>query len=374
MPGELPVRSAPVWKIADQRSDENGLTITTYAKKTTRYDVVSSGNRFVDIAFNRFDLKQVCAILLNGNPSFSGHKDALAAALCGWMLGSGEGGVFRRRSVALSVATTLARAERTTAKESLHEQLTTVRYPRKSNLPPAFFAELYYPIGGFKYIVRTPARYGLRYEMQGLRNRLYLINMMAAIDHLHAQLSSTNPKLADVSLARSSDLLRMIESAMYSARIPNYDNIRTEYVSKFEKSLPLLYAASTIKYSEAESVLDAVARANWSSVLKPGILHELLGRALYYTETIYAKNLAIHGRTSTVKSLLSALGGIQAKPFDPPDRVRNHSKLIEYYYSDEGYKAYKHPDKTIFWSAVGLPVPKVIKGAKGGRSQPTETR
>lgn len=374
MPGELPGRSAPVWKIAAQRSDENGLTITTYAKRTMRYDVVSSEEHFVDIAFNRFDLKQVCAIILNSNPSFTGHKDALAAALCGWMLGSGEGGVFRRRSVALSIATTLARVERTTVKESRHEQFTTVRYPRKSSLPPAFFAELYYPIGGLRYIVQTPARYGLRHELQELRNRLYLINMIAAIDHLREQLSSTNPRLADVSLARSSDLVRMIESNMYSAKLPNYNNIRTEYVSKFEKTIPLLYAASTIKYSEAGSVLDALARANWSSVLKPGILHELLGRAVYYTETIYANNTAIPNRAGTVEFLLSALRGIEPKPFDPPDHIYDHSRLIEYYYSSEGYETYKHPDKTNFWSAVGLPVPKLRKGAKGGRSQSSETR
>lgn len=374
MPDDLPRRSRPVWEIAAQQSDEGGLTITTYERKARRYDVVSSANRFVDIAFNRFDLKQVCAIILNDNPSFPGHKDALAAAMCGWMLGQGEGAVFRRRSVALSVATTLARAEQSPARAPMHEQLASTRYPRLSRLPPAFFVELYYPIGGIKYISQTPARYGLRNELTELRNRLYIVNMIAAIDHIHQRLSINNLALTDLSLARTFELARLIEAMVYEAKVPNYNNLRYEYVAKFERSLPFLYAASTIPHSKTTSLLGAIANANWSSILRPGVLRELLGRAAYYATTIYARNTNIPERASSVGYIVQALGGIESRPFEPPEHVFKHKTLIEYFYSEAGQEAYKNSSKAPFWSALGREVPKLRKGAKGGGSKAAEAR
>ncbi|BAQ46714.1 hypothetical protein [Methylobacterium aquaticum] len=374
MSGELPRRLKSVWEVAAQRSQENGLKVTTYERKGRRYDVVSSANRFVDIAFDGFDLKQVCAIIMSENPSFPGHKDALAAALCGWMLGHGEGAVFRRRSVALSVATTLAKAERSYAGEPLDEQLASLRHPPVSSLPPAFFAELYYPIGSLGYIVQTPARYGLRSELTELRNRLFFINMIAAIDHIHQILSIDDTVLTDLSLPKTFELARLIEKIEYGARVPNNNNLRYEYVKKFERSIPLLYAASTMPHSKTVSLLGAIANANWSSILRPGVLRELLGRAVYYAETIYGRNVNIPDRASSIDYIMQTLDGVERRPFEPPEHVLKHRALIGYFYSASGQEAYENPSKAHFWSALGLPVPKLRKGAKGGRLKLAESR
>ncbi|MCP1538109.1 hypothetical protein [Methylorubrum extorquens] len=305
---QLPQFSAG-WDIAARRQGTDGLTVTTYAKKKRRYDVVSTEGSFANIAYKRFDLTQICRILLHENPSFSGHKNALAAALCGWMLDPKEW-VPRRRLVALSIGTTLARAERAANKRSATRTATEYYYPRTTRISPAFFDELYDPIGGLRTIVRTPTYYGIYYGFATERERLYDTIVIASIDHCHQRLAVDNSMLDNISIERPCEVYFLIEMAMTGSKGPNVANLKTHYLGKFEKSIPFSCAASTIKISESQTLLRAIAAGKWSAIPRPGVLPELFGKALYYAQTVYGKNKKAGNRVAIVDDIVSALRGV----------------------------------------------------------------
>jgi len=363
MPSDEPTQAGPQWKITDRQQGVDGLTVTTFARKNRRYDVVASADSFANIAYNRFDLGQVCSILRNENPSFVGHRDALAAAFCGWMLDPAEW-VPRRRLIALSVGATLARAEQAATRRSLRQSRTNTRYPRTTRLPPAFFEELYYPIGGLRTIVRTPAPYGIYYELTSQRGQIYDTTMTAAIDHCHYCSAASGSKLDNLSINRSCDIYVLLEMALSGYLPPNVANLKSHYLNRYEQSIPFLYAASTIRLSEKRTLLRAIAAAKWGAILRPGILPELLGRTVFYAKNIYASNKKATMRVAVAHDILNALPGVEPIAFDPPDRVSACAKIIEHGYTKAGYDAC-HDDvgkllwkSPTFWLGLGLPVPE----------------
>lgn len=363
MPSEKLRQSGPNWDIAARHQGADGLTVTTFARKNRRYDVVASADSFMAIAYNQFNLGQVCSILRHENPSFLGHRDALAAAFCGWMLDPAEW-VPRRRLIALSIGTTLARAEQAATKRSAGGGSTNHRYPRQTRLPPAFFDELYYPIGGLRTLVRTPAPYSTYYELTTQRDRLYDTMAITAIDHCHYCSTTADVKLNDLSIERSCEIHVLVELALSGSLAPDVANLKTHYLSKFERSIPFLYAASTIRLSEKQTLLRAIAAAKWGAILRPGILPELLGRAVFYAQSIYASNGKAKNRAIFAKDILNALPGVEPRTFDPPDRISACAKIIEYGYTRAGYDACHDGEgkllwnSSAFWSALDLPVPK----------------
>lgn len=366
MTGDQPKRCSPTWDIAACQHNADGLTVTTYSRRKHHYDVVSSADSFVNIAYNRFNLAQVCHILLHENPSFSGHKDALAAALCGWMLGSTDW-VARRRLIALSVGTTLARAEQAAFKRASERNRTGYSHSRTTKLPPAFFDELYYPIGGLRTLVRTPAYYGIYQELAIQRGRLYDTTTLAAIDHCHHRSSAADPTLDDLSVDRSCKAYVLVELAISGALAPDVANLKTHYLGQFEQSIPFLYAASTIRMTEKQTLLGAIAAAKWAAVLRPGILRELAGRALFYAQNVYAKNDRAKHRVAIAENISNALRNVELRSFDPPDHVNACSKIIEHMYTKAGYdachddKGKLFPNSSAFWSALDLPIPAYKK-------------
>lgn len=379
MPNNQLAQSGSGWNVVARQQSADGLTVTTYARKARRYDIVSSANAFSDIAFYRFDLAQVCGILMHANPSFEGHKDALAAALCSWILGNHHW-ALRRRSVGLSIATTLARAQKVAIKKWTYGRAGGDRHLLPTRLPPAFFDELYYPIGGFPYIARIPARYGLREELKSQRDRLHHTITIAAIDHCHHLVHEAKLTLEDVSVERSCEVAALIQLTTSGTMPPNVNNLKTQYLIEFRESLPFLYAASTIKYSEQESLLDAIAGTKWASILQDNILRQLFGRALFYAKDIYGNNKKAKGREIYVERIIHALRGVEPISFDPPTRVSCHAKIIEHYYSEAGYEAC-HADDAVpfwqqapFWSALNLPVPKLKRSARNDKPKPVKVQ
>ncbi|WP_273499312.1 hypothetical protein [Methylorubrum populi] len=371
VPGKQSTQFNATSEIAASQQGADGLKVTTYSKNKHCYDVVSSADSFANIAYNRFDLSQVCRILLHKNPSFSGHKDALAAALCGWMLGSTER-VARRRLIALSVGKTLARAKRSSTKREAKRSGAKYDYPLTTNLPPAFFNELYYPIGGLRTLVKTPAYYGLLHELAIQRDRLYDTINLAATDHCHQLSTATHPDLDNLSIDRSCEAYLLVELNISGSLAPDVANLKAHYLNFLEQSIPFLYAASTIMISDKQSLLGAVATAKWAAILRPGILSELVGRTLFYAQNVYAKNDKAKERVIIARKISDALRDIEPIAFDPPDRVKACSRIIEHIYTEAGYNAC-HDDKQklfwnspAFWSALNLPVP-VYKGRPRSR-------
>lgn len=373
MPSDESTQSGPEWEITARQQGADDLTVTTFARKNRRYHVVTSSDSFADIAYNRFDLGQVCSILRNENPSFVGHRDALAAAFCGWMLDPAEW-VPRRRLIALSVGTTLARAEQAATRRSLRQGRTSTRFPRTTRLPPAFFEELYYPIGGLRTLVRTPAPYGIYYELTSQRSQVYDTTMIAAIDHCHYCSTARGLKLTDLSIDRSCDIYVLVEMVLSGYLPPNVANLKSHYLNRYERSIPFLYAASTIRLSEKQTLLRAIGAGKWGAILRQGILPELLGRTVFYTKSIYASNKKATTRVAVAQDILNALPGVEPRTFDPPDRVSACARIIEHGYTDAGYDTC-HDDvgkllwkSPTFWSALGLPVPEYK-----GRARPSSS-
>jgi hypothetical protein len=140
--------------------------------------------------------------------------------------------------------------------------------------------------------------------------------------------------------------------------------LKTHYLNRFERSIPFLYAASTISLSEKQTLLRAIAAAKWKAILRPDILPELLGRTVFYAQNIYANNERAKSRRLFAEDILNALPGVEPRAFDPPDRIRACAKIIEYGYTRAGYDACHDGEgkllwkSSAFWSALDLPVPK----------------
>ncbi|GEP03860.1 hypothetical protein MOX02_18980 [Methylobacterium oxalidis] len=286
-----------------------------------------------------------------------------------------KGWAPRRRLVALSIGTTLARAEQAAKRQSGSQNSTERPYPRLTRLSPAFFDELYDPIGGLRTILRTLA-WDLVYQEFGIqRDKLYDTTMIAAIDHCHYRLTASNSILDRLSVKRSCEVYVLVEMAISGCQGPNVANLKDHYLGRFEKSIPFLYAASTIKLTEKQTLLNAIAGANSAAILRPGILRELFGRTLFYTQNVYAKNDKTKNRVAFAREISTALRGVEPRTFDPPDRVCACTKIIEHGYTRAGYDAC-HDDagklrwnSPAFWSALDLPVPAYKRRSRKGSNR-----
>lgn len=368
-----PKRYGPAWELVAEESD-GGLTVSTFAKRTFRYHVVASKDRFYHHAWNSFDLAQVCGILCHPNSSFKGHKYVLTAALCSWTLDPGRRqtsdsqdkqheqsrGTTRKRAIAIAVAELLSTAERISVKNALHSRFIVNRYARVTAVSPAFFSELYYPIGGLRTIMRSPTRSWLRKKLSRYRQSIYLCVTLAAVEHCHFQSVNAGKTLEKASLEKSATLVGIVLAASRSQDAPTANNIDTYHYRYVAKSLPFLYAAQSIDLPDGRCLLDAVIDGDWKTANDDEIALRWFGRALYWAQTV----LAPQRRSADDELITKSLAGVVPQPFEPPTYVSNYSNLIEYIYT-KGKLTEFNKREDDFWAANNMTRPQLTSKAVG---------
>lgn len=373
MTRSLPKRYGPVWELVAEET-AGGLTVSTFAKRSLRYDVVASKDRFYQHAWSDFDLPQVCGILCHPNSSFKGHKYVLTAALCSWILDPGrrqtaggreeqsEGhkGTTRKRAIALAVAELLSNAERRSVKNALHSRFTANRYARITSVSPAFFTELYYPIGGLRTIMRSPTRVWLRKKLSRYRQSIYLSITLAAVEHCHFQAMNAGRTLERASLSKSATLVGIVLAASRNQDAPLADKVDTYHYRYVAKSLPFLYAAQSIDLPDGRSLLDAMMDGDWKIANDDAIASRWFGRALYWVQTV----IAPQRRSADDELVAKSLVGVIPESFDPPAYVSDYRGLVEYIHT-KGKLVEFNKREDEFWAANGMTRPQLTSKAIG---------
>lgn len=330
---------------------------------------IATKNSFVDYAWKSFDLEQVCCILCHEKTSFIGHKFVLIAALCGWILESGKKpsekdankqsekarGLIRKRSITLAIAELMWKAERRSVRNARYSKFTSNPYAGIPGLPQAFFDELYFPIGGLRTIMRCPTRAWLRKKADGARKRIYLSITLAAIEHCHFQSRAGGRHLIETSLEKSATLVGIMLAASRGEEAPIENNVDNNHYKHVSSSLPFLYSAQSIDLNDGRSLLDAIMEGDWKSINAPDIKRCWLERTLYWTKDV----LAPHRRSSDDELIIKSLSSITPEPFEPPDYVRGHSHIIEYFHSKRNILAEYNNREEDFWAAVNMQRPRI---------------
>jgi hypothetical protein len=228
-----------------------------------------------------FDPRATIAILLDTNPSYYGHKEALLAAFSSWTISPSDEDM-QLQFVASSIKASLKRAEQLA--QEFNEDLSPVEsdmLARYVIAGPQFIENLYYPLTGMDLLAEFGAPETIETIAEGKERRLYTLLRMMNLCHYW---SSGNGASGAPSVNRS---INVVE------RLPDPDTVTRSGIydawAELKSNIALIYAADSIDLGADESLLESFMNGTVDFDLHYPVFHLWMRRARFVCDMILSK-------------------------------------------------------------------------------------
>ncbi|WHQ68795.1 hypothetical protein [Methylorubrum extorquens] len=322
------------------------------------YHIISADSSFLEHAWNKFDLQVVVRQLLCPEPSFAGHKECLFAAICGWIIDPEDLHGVRQNMIASTAAAILTAAEQRFIGHKQFQSRIDAFYGRLIDLPPPFFTEIYYQIGGLSSI-RDAALAGKMQEKleQSLWNHQLGVTMLGVRHQCMTRSVVSDSDLPSkiISNLVAGDITHVLFDAIGALYAPSGSKIAKSNYKNVEQSVSLTYAAATIVMPDNRSFFHLIFDLEKKSFDFSSIC------ALWFSRAIYAaKNLILNEDLDAAHRIICDLPiDLSAGHFDPPVYIHQADNLIQDLQKNGALARYHKPGgRQIILKKYGVSTPK----------------
>lgn len=350
-------RRPPGWRLIESRRCGD-LNYSRYQRLNKTYHIINADSSFFEHAWNKFDLQIVVKQLLCPEPSFAGHKECLFAAICGWIIDPEDLHGVRQNMIASTAAAILTAAERRFIEHKQFQSRIDAFYGRLIDMPPPFFKEIYYPIGGLSRI-RDAALAGKMQEKieQALWNHQLGVTMLGVRHQCmtHSVVSDARLPSKVISNLVAGDITHVLFDAIGALYAPSGDKIAKSNYKSVEQSVSLTYAAATILMPDNRSFFHFIFDPEKKSFDFSSIC------ALWFARAVYAaKNLILNEALDAAHRIICDLPiDSSTKHFDPPVYIYQKGNLIQDLQKNGALARYHKPDgRQVFLKRYGVYTPK----------------
>lgn len=249
--------------------------------------ITSAALPFIEYGWSQFNVAYVLELLMSDRPSYAGHRDILFAGLCLWLLRPGTDRM-RQQAMRLVALEYLVRAEKTGRELYPSYPFLADIAGRVEILDPNFYDEFYYPVGGLSTFIDCPTRRSFRKRIQKRSDELYTVSaMMKILDYRIRCIPFTkewyNP---------TENMGYKLVSDIYHAKLlrghAGAKEAKVRWL-QYRDRASLIYAASTIKFKDGDTLLERICKGKIFSCPQPDRISVLVGRARFASNTIISK-------------------------------------------------------------------------------------
>ncbi|MGR9061305.1 hypothetical protein ACU8NH_36600 (plasmid) [Rhizobium leguminosarum] len=256
-----------------------------------------------------FDPGKAATLLLDTQPSYYGHKEAMFAAFSTWVIAPGDE-QMQLEFVASSIKASLRKAEQLA--QEFDENLSPVEadlVARYLIAGPQFIENLYYPFTGMDLLSDYGAPETIETVVEGRERRIYTLVRMMDLCHYWSSVDFEDSVLGP-SVNRAIDVVE---------RFPDPDTVTRSGIydawAELKSNIALIYAADSLELDGDESLLSSLMEGTVDFDRHYQLFHSWMRRARYICDTILSKMPDRVLYTSNVSVLLD----VEGEPFPHAD-------------------------------------------------------
>ncbi|MBX5201024.1 hypothetical protein [Rhizobium sp. NZLR1] len=252
-----------------------------------------------------FNPHKAVTLLLDPQPSYFGHKEAMLAAFSSWVIAP-EDEQMQFEFVATSIKNSIKKSEEL-AQETC-EDLSAVEVDmiaRYAIAGPQFIENLYFPFTGMHLLAETVVSEASKKDVKAKERRFYTLLRMMDLCHYW---SSSGIYASDFgpSVNRAIDVVERFPDRRTVTRSGIYDAW-----AEVKGNIALIYAANSVEVDEGLSLLESFKQGSIDFDRHYPVFDRWMRRARYVCDTILSKMPDLDLYESNIALLLN----IDSEPF-----------------------------------------------------------